>query len=117
MTITEAADIMEAEVLCPGAEKDGVVLQACACDLLSDVLRCVSGPKTMLLTNLTHPQTVRVAEIVDATAVCFMRGKKPAGEAIELAKTRGIALLCTELSTYEASGRLYSRGLSECGHE
>jgi len=113
MTIAEITEIIEADVIgdsTPGA----VVLRACACDLLSDVLRCVSEGNVILLTNLTHIQTVRVAEIVDATAVCFMRGKKPTDDAVSLAQEKGIVLLSTELSTYEASGRLYNSGLPEC---
>lgn len=116
MTIGEIMEIIEADVVSNSAP-EAVVLKACACDLLSDVLRCVTGEKAILLTNLTHAQTVRVAEIVDATAVCFMRGKKPTDDAVSLAEGKGIVLLSTELSTYEASGRLYSNGLPECGHE
>ena len=113
MTIEEITQIIDAEVIGNGA-MDTVVLRACACDLLSDVLRCVSGEKAILMTNLTHVQTVRVAEIVDAVAVCFMRGKKPTDETVNLALQKGIVLLATELSTYEASGRLYNSGLPEC---
>ncbi len=116
MTIAEITEIIEADVISDGAPGT-VVLRACACDLLSDVLRCASEGNVILLTNLTHIQTVRVAEIVDAVAVCFMRGKKPADEAVSLARQKGIVLLTTELSTYEASGRLYNNGLPECCHE
>ena len=52
--------------------------------------------------------------MVDATAVCFMRGKKPTDDTIRLAKGKDIVLMSTELSTYEASGRLYKNGLQEC---
>ena len=113
MTIGEITEIIEADVIGDSAPGT-VVLRACACDLLSDVLRCASEGNVILLTNLTHIQTVRVAEIVDAKAVCFMRGKKPTDDAVRLAKEKGIVLLSTELSTYEASGRLYKSGLPEC---
>ena len=116
MTISEITELIDADVIGNGA-MDAVVLRACACDLLSDVLRCISGEKAILLTNLTHAQTVRVAEMVDATAVCFMRGKAPTDDAISLAQEKGIVLLSTELSTYEASGRLYNKGLPECCYE
>ena len=112
MTINEITAIIEADII--NHVPEAVVLRACACDMLSDVLRCVSGEKAILLTNLTHAQTVRVAEMVDATAVCFMRGKKPADDVISLAREKGIVLLSTELSTYEASGRLYNNGLPKC---
>lgn len=116
MTIREITEIIEADVISSNTP-DAVVLRACACDLLSDVLMCVSGENAILLTNLTNAQTVRVAEIVDATAVCFMRGKKPTTDAVSLARGKGIVLLSTSLSSYEASGRLYKNGLSACCHE
>jgi len=115
MTIAEIANIIEAEVI--GQDlPETVVLRACACDRLSDVLRCVTDEKFMLLTTLTHVQTVRVAEIVDAAAVCFMCGRIPGDEVISLAREKGIVLLATKLSTYEASGKLYHRGLCGCRH-
>ena len=113
MTIAEITSIIEAEVIGQDTP-DTVVLRACACDLLSDMLRCVTGAKAILLTNLTHLQTVRVAEMVDAAAVCFMRGKRPTDDAIELAREKGIVLLATELTTYEASAHLYHHGLCGC---
>ncbi|MCK5547941.1 MAG: hypothetical protein KAI64_02935, partial [Thermoplasmata archaeon] len=67
------------------------------------------------LTNLAHSQTVRVADMVDATAVCFMRKRKPQDDTIELARKKGIVLLSSELTTYEGSGRLYQSGLPGCG--
>lgn len=116
VTIAEIASIIEAEVI--GRDIPGtVVLRACACDLLSDVLRCITGEKAILLTNLTHLQTVRVAEMVDAAAVCFMRGKRPEDDAINLAREKGIVLLATKLTTYEASGQLYRHGLCGCNHD
>lgn len=116
MTIGEIRTIIEADVV-GAADDQAIVLRACACDLLSTVLRCVTGEKTILLTNLTHSQTVRVAEMVDAVAVCFMRGRKPGGDMVELARESEIALLSTALTSYEASGRLYSKGLPGCSHE
>jgi predicted transcriptional regulator len=116
MTIDEITEIIEADIIINHAP-EVVVLRACACDMLSDVLRCVSEEKSILLTNLTHAQTVRVAEMVDATAVCFMRGKMPMDDAVRLAQEEGIVLLSTELSTYEAAGRLYNSGLPGCCHE
>ena len=116
MTIREIRSIIEADVV-GSADDETVVLRACACDLLSTVLRCVTGERTILLTNLTHRQTVRVAEMVDAVAVCFMRGRRPGSDMVNLARESGIALLSTALTSYEASGRLYSRGLPGCSHE
>lgn len=115
MTISEIKDILEAEIVV-GDELEKVLDSACACDLLSDVLRCTTKD-SILLTNLTHQQTVRVADMVDAFAICFMRGKKPQDDTVNLAREKGIVLLSTKLSTYEASGRLYQSGLPGCAEK
>ena len=112
MTISEIIDVLEAEIVGGGA-LEKVVHRACACDLLSEVLRCMSKD-SILLTNLTHIQTVHVADMVDAVAICYTRSKKPRDDAVNLAREKGIVLLSTKLSTYEASGRLYQSGLPGC---
>ena len=113
MILNEIVDILEAEVVVGDASKV-VIENACACDLLSNVLGCVRSKNAILLTNLTNSQTVRVAEMVDAVAVCFLRMKKPQEEAIELAQKKGIVLLSTRFTNYEASGLLYQSGLPGC---
>jgi len=112
VTVSEIRDILEAEIVV-GDELEKVLDSACACDLLSDVLRCTTKG-SILLTNLTHQQTVRVADMVDAFAICFMRGRKPQKDTIELARKKGIVLLSTNLTTYEASGRLYQKSFPGC---
>ncbi len=112
MTISEIMDVLEAEMVTGGA-LEKVVHKACACDLLSEVLRCMCKD-SILLTNLIHIQTVHVADTVDAIAICYMRSKKPQDDTVNLAREKGIVLLSTKLSTYEASGRLYKSGLPSC---
>ncbi len=109
MTISEIRDILEAEIIV-GDASEKVVHGVCASDLLSEVLTYKSKA-CILLTNLTHKQTVHVADIVDAAAICFMRGKRPQDDTIDLAKKKETVLLSTKLTTYEASGRLYQNGL------
>ena len=112
MTISEIKGILEAEIVV-GDALEKVVHSVCACDLLSEVLRCTCKD-SILLTNLTHIQTVHVADMVDAVAICHMRSKKPQDNTVKLAREKGIVLLSTKLSSYEASGRLYQSGLSGC---
>jgi predicted transcriptional regulator len=105
-------DVLEAEMVAGGG-LEKVVHRACACDLLSEVLRCMSKD-SILLTNLTHIQTVHVADMVDAVAICYTRSKKPKDDTVNLAREKGIVLLSTKFSSYEASGRLYQSGLPGC---
>lgn len=87
-----------------------VVLSCHASDLMSDVLT-VSGEGSLLLTGLTNAQVIRVAEVSDIVAVCFVRGKRPQEDVIQLAEQRDIPLFGTALSMYESCGRLWAKGL------
>ncbi|NIM97197.1 MAG: hypothetical protein GTO24_03640, partial [candidate division Zixibacteria bacterium] len=86
---------------------------ACGCDLMSDVLSFVK-PNSLLLTGLTNPQVVRTAEMADLKAICFVRGKKPERETVEMAEAKDIPLLVTPLPMFESCGRLYQAGLPGC---
>jgi len=112
VTISEIRRILEAEIVV-GDALEKVVHRVCACDLLSEVLRCMCND-SILLINLIHVQTVHVADMVDAVAICYMRSKKPQDNTVKLAREKGIVLLSTKLSSYEASGRLYQSGLPGC---
>ena len=113
MRLEEVRKILEAQWsdLEPTADDGGREVRSChASDLMSDVLT-LSGVKSLLLTGLTNVQVIRVAEISDFAAVCFVRGKKPQAEAVQLAEERAIPLLVTSLPMFEACGRLYAQGL------
>ncbi len=77
---------------------------------MSDVL-AFGQPGLLLLTGLTNVQSVRTAEIIDAKAIIYVRGKKPQEGGIELAKEKGIPILSTKHMMYTACGLLYSAGL------
>jgi len=86
------------------------VLFCHASDLMSDVLT-FSGAGSLLLTGLTNAQVIRVADVADFAAVCFVRGKKPQPETVGLAVEKEIPLLVTSLSMFESCGRLHAGGL------
>jgi predicted transcriptional regulator len=103
-------NILGAQVLC-GEELLSVEIKSIsASDLMSDVLAFVKED-SLLLTGLVNQQVVRTAEMAGIAAICFVRGKVPPEETIMLAKEKNIPLLATELSLFEASGRIYKRGL------
>ncbi len=113
MRLKQVSEILEAEVLAGEENLDLEIKMVCGADLLSDVLAFTKS-ESLLLTGLTHPQVIRTAEIVEIKAVCFLRGKRPPDETIELAKKSNIPLLCTSLLMYESCGRLYSHDLPGC---
>ncbi len=114
MKLGQVKEILGAELLVGGEESlDIEIKMACGADLLSDVLS-FTKPESLLLTGLTHLQVIQTTEIADIKAVCFVRGKRPPAETVELAKEKSIPLLCTCLPMYESCSRLYSHGLPGC---
>jgi hypothetical protein len=84
-----------------------------AADLMSEVLAfCGHGP--LLVTGLTSSQSAHTAEVVDAQAVLYVNGKRPDDQVLALARARGLPLLSTALTMYEACGRLHGAGLPAC---
>lgn len=110
MKLDEVREILEAEVLVGTDIHTIEVNMACGADLMSDVLAFAKSG-SLLLTGLTNPQVVRTAEMADASAICFVRGKKPPGETLQMAMRGNIPLLTTRLPMFEGCGRLYEKGL------
>jgi len=114
MTLDEVLSILEGRLVTPGLSLACPIMMGCGADLMSDVL-AFTHSGTLLLTGLVNPQVVRTAEMADILAIVFVRGKVPPAETISLAVDKGIPLLATRLTLYEACGRLYQAGLPSCG--
>ncbi len=101
---------MHAEVIYGEEMLDIDVSSGFGCDLISDSL-CFSRPDCLLITGLTNVQIVRVADMVEARAIMFVRGKRPGEDVIQLAKENRIPLLVTKRFLFESCGILYQQGL------
>lgn len=113
MKLSEITATLNAKVLTGETNEqlnDCEINTACGCDLMSDVLAFVKD-QSLLLTGLINSQVIRTAEMMDIIAVCFVRGKTPTEDVIELAKAKGIAILTTKYPLYSACGKLYEKGL------
>ena len=84
MKLPQIVRILEAEVLCGRDLEKVEVESACGSDLMSDVLS-FGKRGSLLLTGLTNPQAARTAEMAEVAAVCFVRGRQPPKETVELA--------------------------------
>lgn len=113
MTINKLTNILQAEVLWGNDLLHKEISVVCASDLMSDVLAFAESG-CLLLTGLTNAQVVRTAEMAEIAVICFVRGKRPQDETIQLAKEKEIPLLATQLFMYQACGFLYHHGLA--GH-
>jgi hypothetical protein len=114
MKISEVKEILEGKLECGEAHLNMEVESGCGCDLMSHVLAFVKHDNTLLLTGLTSPQTIYIADAVNIKAICFVRGKRPLDEMIKLAKSRDMVLLSSDLPMYEACGQLFKHGLGGC---
>lgn len=85
---------------------DGVFVS----DMLSDVM---AGAKSgnLWITVQTHKNIVPAANLVDVSALVITGGKKVPQDTLDLANQHGIAILWTELGTFELVGKLYALGL------
>ncbi len=114
MTIHEAAKIIEAEIVCNEELASLEVFSACGADLMSDVMAFVKD-QVMLLTGLINAQVIRTANLMDIGAICFVRGKQPSPEMIDMAKELDIILLTSKLPMFISCGKLYEAGLKGSG--
>ncbi len=110
MTLKEIKELLQADVLCGSDRLDLEINFAGGSDLMSDVL-ALGKPGILLLTGLSNAQSVRTADIIEAKAIVYVRGKKPDQEGIELAKKKGLPILSTKFMMYKACGILYSHGV------
>lgn len=107
MRLDDIIDLLGCEVVEGGPDIASIEVDGCfAADLMSDVL-AFSGPGALLVTGLTSIQSVQTAEVADLAGVLYVNGKKPAPPVIELARLRGLPLLCTTLPMFAACGELY----------
>lgn len=110
MTVQEIAEVLSAKFLCGSEYASRQVRSAFASDMMSDVLAFVQED-TLLLTGLINSQAVRTAEMLDLPCVVFVRGKNPHVDGIDRARAIGLPALSTQLTMYEACGRLLAAGL------
>ncbi|NOR15235.1 MAG: hypothetical protein GQ544_05990 [Candidatus Aminicenantes bacterium] len=110
MTLKDIKEFLDAEVICGEKYLDIEIKFAGGSDMMSDVL-AFGQPGLLLLTGLSNSQSVRTADIIEARAIIYVRGKKPDDIGIELAKEKDIPLLSTQHMMYTACGILYNKGL------
>lgn len=79
-------------------------------DMLSDVMANAKS-SNLWLTVQTHKSIVPAANLVDVSAIVITSGKVVPQETIDLASRYNVAILSTELPTFELVGKLYGMGL------
>jgi len=110
MNLKDIKELLKAEVVCGEKFLDKEIKFAGGSDLMSDVL-AFGKPGILLLTGLTNSQSVRTANIIDASGIVYVRGKKPDDEGRKLAEEMNIPILSTRYMMYTACGILFRAGL------
>ncbi len=79
-------------------------------DMISDVM---AGAKSgnLWLTVQTHKNVVSAGNLVDVSAIIITNGKEVPQDTIDLATKYDVAILSTEMQTFELVGKLYEAGL------
>jgi hypothetical protein len=108
MTIQELARRLELKAL--STFEDREVAGVFVSDMLSDVM-AVAKSGNLWLTVQTHKSLVPAANLVDVAAVLITSGKAVPQETTDLASKYQIAILSSELPTFELVGKLYALGL------
>ena len=113
MTLNEIKDILQATVLTSNCDMNMRFDRVYCADLMSDVLSfCI--PESLLITGLTNPQVIRTAEFANIKTIIFVQGKRPDRKIVAISEEKKIPLLITDLSMFDACGRLYEKGLRSC---
>ena len=111
MTLKEIKDLLNAEVLCGDDECLAKSVRSCfACDLISEMLLFVK-PHSLLITSLTNAHVIHAAQVMDASGVVFVGGRKPDQAVITNGEINNIPLLTTSLLTFDCCGQLYENGI------
>lgn len=105
-SLAEIAEALGARVVATGPSAGVEIDRVYAGDRISDLLEG-AAPRTLVVTNLASRQLMRLAEVMDAPAICFVGGQQVEREVVEAANARGIALLVSPVGVFETCGRLY----------
>jgi hypothetical protein len=105
MRAVELAETIGATIVNP-AVGGGEVEHVYAGDRVSDLLNHASGT-TLLVSNLTSGQLIRIAELMEVAGVCLVDGHRPCEEDLKAMSEHGVAVLVSPVGLFETCGRIY----------
>ncbi len=110
MNLKDIQKVLDADVICGEDCLDRDIRSCFACDLISEMLLYVT-PHSLLLTSLMNAHVIHTAQVMDASGVIFVGGKKPDKTVIKHAKMNSIPVLSTPHLLFECCGRLFLNGI------
>ncbi len=110
MKLGQIVTALGCEVLSGQQRLDLEVQTGFAADLMSDVLASARHGD-LLITGLSSAQSVHTAEVADMGAILLVGGRRPAEDALLIARRRDLPVLLTSRGMFEVCGVLYQHGL------
>ena len=111
MKLTELVQQLSLSVRSAEGDLGREVTGGYASDLLSDVL-ANGEPGNLWITLQIHKNIVAVASMKDLAGIILVNSREPEKDTIEKAEAENIAIMVTELPTFELVGRLYGLGIT-----
>ncbi len=111
MKLSELVQKLNLSVRSAKAGLDREVTGGYASDLLSDVI-ANSKEGDLWITLQIHQNIVAVASMKDLAGIILVNGREPEQETVEKAEAENIAIMVTEMPTFEVVGRLYGLGVT-----
>ncbi len=115
MSLEDLALTIEATLHAASGQQPISVTSIHASDTMSDLIAHAAS-STLIVTSLNNMQLVRIAELMDAPAICLAGGVSPSSQLLAAAKRVGKTVLVSPLSPAEATSRL-RRSLEEAGEK
>jgi redox-sensing transcriptional repressor len=104
--LDELARRIGAQIVSGDSCPQRVVEKIYAGDRVSDLLNEASD-RTLLVTNLMSLQMIRVAELMDVPAICFVNGVCPEPDIVAKADSTGTTLMVSPIGVFETCGLIY----------
>ena len=105
MKIDEIAKCLGARILSKG-RLDRRISKIYAGDRISDLLNACT-PETLIVTNLSGMQLVRLVELMDIPAVCVTENREIEKETISKADSLCATILVSPAGMFETCGRIF----------
>lgn len=73
---------------------------------MSDLL-CAASENTLIVTHVENQSIVRLIELMDLPAICFLNSRQPGKEVLDAAREFNTCLMISPADMYETCGRFY----------
>lgn len=105
IVLKDVLALLDGELLTPAASPEAAFRKIFASDLMSDVLTSAE-PGALLLTGLANAHVVCTCSVADISGVVFVQGKRPVPSVVDEALTKGIPLMATKMTMFEACAKI-----------